>query len=182
MQLLVKRALDQAAIWHRDQRRKYPGADVPYLSHIAGVTIVLARHGFADEVIAAGALHDTVEDTEATLADIERLFGRRVADLVAAVSEPDRTLSWEQRKQQYLDRFPHEPWDAQAITLADKIDNLQSIVVCAREYGDPWAQFKRGRDQQLARYAALREAAVRLPGHPLIDEYAATLADVERLA
>lgn len=180
--MLVKRALDHAAVWHRDQRRKYPGADVPYMSHLAGVTIVLARHGFAEEVLAAGALHDAVEDTAATLADIERLFGPRVAELVAHCSEPDKSLPWDVRKQQYIDRFPHGPWEAQAISLADKIDNLQSIVVCAREYGDPWAQFKRGRAEQLARFAALRAVAMRLPAHALIDEYVAALADAERLA
>jgi (p)ppGpp synthase/HD superfamily hydrolase len=182
MSLVLKRALDQAAIWHRDQRRKYPGADVPYLSHLAGVTIVLARHGFAEDVLVAGALHDAVEDTEATLADIERLFGRNVATLVEHCTEQDRSLPWEIRKQQYIDRFPHGPWEAQAISLADKIDNLESIVVCAREYGDPWAQFKRGRVEQIARYTALRDAALRLPAHPLVDEYVAALADVERLA
>jgi (p)ppGpp synthase/HD superfamily hydrolase len=182
MSLLLKRALDQAAIWHRDQRRKYPGVDVPYLSHLAGVAVALARHGFDEEVVAAGALHDSVEDTEATLADLERLFGRRVAQLVGYVSEPDKSLPWEVRKRQYLDRFPHEPWEAQAITLADKIDNLQSIVVCAQQYGDPWAQFKRGRDVQIARFVALREAALGLPAHALIDEFVAALADAERLA
>jgi (p)ppGpp synthase/HD superfamily hydrolase len=180
MSLLVKRALDRAAVLHRDQLRKYPGIAVPYVSHVAGVTIVLARHGFDDEVIAAGALHDAVEDTPATLAEIEADFGKRVAELVAAVSEPDKSLSWEERKADYLARFPGKPWEAQAITLADKIDNLQSILVCARDHGDPWAQFKRGRDAQLARFAALRAAALRLPAHALIDEFVAVLADVER--
>ena len=178
--LLVKRALDRAAVWHRDQLRKYPGVAVPYVSHLAGVTIVLARHGFDDEVIAAGALHDAVEDTAATLAEIAADFGERVAELVAAVSEPDKSLSWEQRKADYLARFPGKPWEAQAITLADKIDNLQSILVCAREHGDPWAQFKRGRTAQLARYAELRTAALRLPPHALVDEFVAVLSDVER--
>ena len=180
--LLVKRALDRAAVWHRDQLRKYPGVAVPYVSHLAGVTIVLARHGFDDEVIAAGALHDAVEDTNVTLAEIESAFGTRVAELVAAVSELDKRLSWEERKADYLARFPGKPWAAQAITLADKIDNLQSILVCAREHGDPWAQFKRGRAQQLERFAELRAAALRLPAHPLIDEFVEVLDAVEREA
>jgi (p)ppGpp synthase/HD superfamily hydrolase len=178
--LLVKRALDHAAVLHRSQLRKYPGIEVPYVSHLAGVCIVLARHGFDDEVIAAGALHDAVEDTGASLAEIEAMFGARVAELVAHASEPDKTLSWEQRKADYIARFPGKPWAAQAITLADKIDNLQSILVCARQHGDPWAQFKRGRAEQLARFAALRDAALQLPAHPLIDELVAVLAAVEQ--
>ena len=75
------------------------------------------------------------------------------------------------RKQRYLEHFPHEPWEAQAITLADKIDNFESIVVCARDHGDPWPMFKRGKDAQLARFDALLDVARALPPHPLIDEY-----------
>ncbi len=182
MGLLLKRALDQAAVWHRDQYRKYPGVQVPYVSHLAGVTAILARHGFAEPVLVAGALHDAVEDTDATLADIAQLFGDEVAALVAAVSEPDKSLSWEERKGQYLARFPHEPWSAQAITLADKIDNLESILVCAARHGDPWSQFRRGREPQLTRFLALLSAARELSPHPLIDEFGAVLDEVQRTA
>jgi hypothetical protein len=58
---------------------------------------------------------------------------------------------------------------------------LQSIVVCARSLGDPWSMFKRGRDPQIARFRDLLERARKLPAHPLIDEYAATLKEVESL-
>ena len=47
MGLLLKRALDMAAIWHKGQKRKYPQVEVPYVSHLAGVVAILARHGFA---------------------------------------------------------------------------------------------------------------------------------------
>lgn len=173
---LVKLALDRAAVWHAAQFRKYPGARVPYMSHVAGVAAILARHGFADEVIAAGALHDVIEDCGVAYEDLAATFGRRVADLVRAVSEPDKSLSWEDRKQQYLERFSHEPWEAQAITLADKIDNLESIVVCAHTHGDPWKMFKRGREAQLARFRELEARAAQLPPHPLIEEYGRALA------
>lgn len=181
MNLLLKRALDHAAAWHRDQRRKYPGADVPYMSHLAGVAVTLARHGFDEEVVAAGALHDCIEDAGVTRAELASLFGERVADLVRHVSEDDKTLSWEERKRLYIEHFSAKPWDAQAITLADKIDNFESIVVCARHYGDPWAQFKRGRAAQLERFDALAALASALPPHPLIDEYKRALEDVRAL-
>ena len=172
MGLLLKRALDQAAVWHRSQHRKYPGVEVPYISHLAGVTATLARHGFEEEVLAAGALHDAIEDTEATFRDIQHHFGTRVAELVRHVTEPDTSLPWEERKRRYIEHFAVGPWDAQAITLADKIDNLESIVVCARQHGDPWAQLKRGRETQIARFEALRRVAVAsCPAHGLLDEY-----------
>jgi (p)ppGpp synthase/HD superfamily hydrolase len=178
---LLKRALDYAAVWHREQKRKYPGIDVPYVSHLAGVAVLLARHGFDDEVVAAGALHDSIEDAGVTHAQIAGIFGARVADLVLHVTETDKSLPWEERKRRYLEHFPHKPWEAQAITLADKIDNFQSIVVCARHHGDPWPLFKRGRADQLARFDALLAYARALPPHPLITEYEEALEVVRAL-
>lgn len=175
---LVKLAFDWAAVWHEGQKRKYPNAQVPYVSHIAGVAAILSRHGFRDEVVAAGALHDVIEDCGVTYDELASKFGAAVADLVRHVSEEDKSLSWEERKRRYVDHFADEPWEAQAITLADKIDNFQSIVVCARVFGDPWPMFKRGKVAQLERFGALHDAAKRLAPHPLIDEYARALSEV----
>ena len=179
--LLLKCALDQAAVWHRAQHRKYPGVQVPYMSHVAGVAAILSRHGFPEEVVAAGALHDVLEDCGVSYDELAATFGAPVADLVRHVSEEDKTLPWEERKRLYLEHFSNKPWHAQAITLADKIDNFQSICVCAARHGDPWAMFKRGRDAQVGRFRDLGERAGRLPPHPLVDEYRAVLAEVEAL-
>lgn len=169
---LLKHALDCAAVWHRDQRRKYPGADVPYMSHLAGVAVILSAHGFDDEVVAAGALHDCIEDAGVTHDQLARTFGPRVAGLVRDVSEPDKSLSWEVRKEAALAAFEASSWEAQAISLADKIDNVWSIAVCAARHGDPWSMFKRGRAQKESQLRRLLDAARRLPPHPLVDEYA----------
>ena len=59
-------------------------------------------------------------------------------------------------------------------------DSLKSILVCAADHGDPWAQFKRGRSAQIERFQALAEAARSVPPHPLVDEYLATLDELER--
>jgi (p)ppGpp synthase/HD superfamily hydrolase len=176
---LLKSAFDWAAVWHKDQHRKYPNTLVPYMSHVAGVAAILSRHGFPEEVVAAGALHDVMEDCGITHGAIEEKFGARVADLVRHVSEEDKSLPWEERKRLYLEHFSIKPWDAQAITLADKIDNFQSIIVCACSFGDPWKMFKRGRDAQILRFRELAERAAALAAHPLIDEYGRTLAEVE---
>jgi hypothetical protein len=178
--LLVKRALDRAAVWHRDHRRKYPGLDVPYMSHPAGVAAILARHGFDDAVVAAGALHDVMEDAGVAHAELAARFGGRVADLVRDCSEPDKAAPWEARKTAALAHFRRKGWDAQAITLADKIDNIRSILVCAADLGDPWPMFKRGRGSQLRRLDAIAAACARLAPHPLIAEFRATLAALRR--
>jgi (p)ppGpp synthase/HD superfamily hydrolase len=80
--LLLKRALDQAAVWHSGQLRKYPSVSVPYVSHVAGVVAILARHGFDAEVQAAGALHDVLEDCGVTPEQLSEMFGPRVCELV----------------------------------------------------------------------------------------------------
>lgn len=175
MGLLLKRALDQASVWHKSQLRKYPGVEVPYVSHVAGVAATLSRHRFAEEVVAAGVLHDTIEDCGITKAELAALFGPYVADLVEAVTENDRTLPWEERKRLYIEHFAHKPWEAQAISIADKIDNFESIVTCAEHHGDPWPLFKRGRDEQLARFDQLATKLVDLSPHPIIDEFHAGL-------
>jgi (p)ppGpp synthase/HD superfamily hydrolase len=178
---LLKSAFDWAAVWHKDQHRKYPNTLVPYMSHVAGVAAILSRHGFREEVVAAGALHDVMEDCGVSHEELEAKFGETVADLVRHVSEEDKSLSWEDRKRLYLEHFSNKPWEAQAITLADKIDNFQSIIVCARSFGDPWQMFKRGRDVQVGRFRELQTRASVLPKHALIDEYVRTLAEVEAL-
>jgi (p)ppGpp synthase/HD superfamily hydrolase len=178
---LLKRALDQAAVWHRDQKRKYPGVDVPYMSHLAGVAILLARHGFDDEVVAAGALHDSIEDCGVTANDISQRFGERVARLVTAVTEADKSASWEERKQRYVEQFAKNPWEAQVITIADKIDNFQSIIVCKESHGDPWAMFKRGRESQIWRFLQLQQSIRELPPHALITVFDETLEALTKL-
>jgi hypothetical protein len=145
------------------------------------VAAILSRHGFAEPVVAAGALHDVMEDCGVTYEALAEKFGSTVADLVRHVSEADKSLSWEDRKRLYLEHFSVKPWEAQAITLADKIDNFESLVVCARVFGDPWPMFKRGRDAQIGRFRDLLERTRALPPHALIDEYAAALGEVESL-
>jgi (p)ppGpp synthase/HD superfamily hydrolase len=177
---LVKSAFDWAAVWHKDQVRKYPDVQVPYMSHVAGVAAILARHGFAETVVAAGALHDVMEDCAISFETLSEKFGAEVATLVRHVSEQDKSLSWEDRKRAYLEHFSKKPWEAQAISLADKIDNFQSIIVCAKTFGDPWKMFKRGKDAQIGRFRDLKERAVAVkPEHPLVREYVTTLGEIE---
>lgn len=174
--LLVKRALDGAVAWHEGQYRKYPEVRVPYASHVAGVVAIVARHGFGCEVQAAAALHDAIEDCDVTFEQLSTAFGKPVATLVWHCSEQDKSLPWEERKRLYVEAFVDKPWPAQAISLADKIDNFQSTLVCAANYGDPWKMFKRGRNAQICRFKALEGKLAGLAPHPLIDEYRATLA------
>ena len=93
---LVARARRFAEIAHRGQKRKISG--LPYVVHPLGVAELLARCGCESELIVAGLLHDTVEDTAVDINEIEREFGAAVASLVACVTDPRDLSAWKERK------------------------------------------------------------------------------------
>jgi (p)ppGpp synthase/HD superfamily hydrolase len=124
---LVRRAYAFAELAHRGQRRKDGQA---YISHPVRVARSLAGLGYDEEVLAAALLHDVVEDTPATLAEILQAFGPRVALLVDAVSE-DPGLTGDERKVAYRERVRLAPRDAQAICAADKVCNLDDLRLAA---------------------------------------------------
>jgi (p)ppGpp synthase/HD superfamily hydrolase len=124
----VARALDFAARKHAGQRRKGLQAE-PYVNHLAEVALLLAEasRGTDPELVMAGLLHDTVEDTRTTLAEIEAAFGAEVASLVAEVTD-DTTLPREERRRRQVESAPTKSVRARMIKLADKTANLHSIA------------------------------------------------------
>lgn len=125
--LLIAAALDFAARHHIDHRRKGERGE-PYINHLAEVADLLARAtGGADpELVAAGLLHDAVEDTCATLDEIERHFGEDIAGLVAEVTD-DKSLPKQERKRLQAETAPHKSARARLLKLADKISNLRTL-------------------------------------------------------
>jgi guanosine-3',5'-bis(diphosphate) 3'-pyrophosphohydrolase len=120
-------AVEFAARAHRDQRRK-GASQAPYINHCLSVAARLARSGVTDAaVLQAAALHDVVEDTEITLAEIRVVFGAEVAGLVAEVTD-DKTLVYAARKQAQIDHAPHKSPGAACIKIADKTSNLEDLV------------------------------------------------------
>ncbi len=124
----VLRALHFAAHKHRDQRRKDPEAS-PYLNHVIDVAETLARVGGIDEalMLQAAILHDTIEDTETSAAEIERVFGREVQSLVTEMTD-DRRLPKKERKRLQIEHAPHLSPRAKQIKLADKICNIRDVI------------------------------------------------------
>lgn len=115
-----------AAEQHRSQRRK-DDPDTPYINHPASVAHRLVTCGVADEVaLVAAVLHDVVEDTSATLADVEKRFGPDVAAVVAEVTD-DRTLGKAERKRRQVETAGGKSEAARLVKLADKLDNLESM-------------------------------------------------------
>lgn len=137
---------------HKNQARK--GTEIPYISHLLGVTsIVLEMQGTEDEAIAA-LLHDVVEDCGgAPMAErVRAKFGDDVARIVLANTDTDQKPKppWRTRKQEYLDSLPGKARDELLISLADKLHNARATLLDYRRIGDDiWPRFKEGREGQL---------------------------------
>lgn len=130
---LVEKARSSAIRDFEGVFRKAPPASgeprAPYSVHPDAVARRLADAGYGAEVVAAGYLHDHLEDLP-HLWTKERLaqeFTPLIADLVAWVSEQDKSLPWEERKRNYRERLAQAPEDAIAISIADKTSNLADI-------------------------------------------------------
>ena len=122
------KALEFAAQMHRDQRRKGVEAS-PYINHPIQVAEVLASHGGVSDLatLMAALLHDTVEDTQATLDDLTKIFDAEVSSLVAAVTD-DKSLPKMERKKQQIEHAPTLSEGAKMIKIADKICNIRDIA------------------------------------------------------
>ncbi|NJM49703.1 MAG: bifunctional (p)ppGpp synthetase/guanosine-3',5'-bis(diphosphate) 3'-pyrophosphohydrolase [Sphingomonadales bacterium] len=125
---LLTRAASFAAIKHCAQRRKDVDA-TPYINHTLAVAAILSEEGGVDdaEILAAAILHDTVEDTEATLDELTKLFGKRVASIVGEVTD-DMTLPKAERKAKQISSAAGKRREAKLVKLADKISNLRDIA------------------------------------------------------
>jgi (p)ppGpp synthase/HD superfamily hydrolase len=179
---LVNEAMAFAAVAHREQVRKNPKTRIPYIQHAAMVGFILQRAGFDEEVVAAGILHDVLEDTATTRTELRRRFGRRIAELVGSVSEKDKSLPWETRKALALQRLSRASEASLAIAAADKIHNIACITDALEGGVAIWEVFKRGREQQLARFSSFLELLQGSWTHPLVEELAEALERLKRLA
>lgn len=123
MSLALQAAQALAANAHAEQ--KY--GEGPYTQHLEHVVSVLLRFGVRDEaMLVAGWLHDTVEDTDVTLEQIELMFGKTVADLVYRVTNEDG----KNRKERHEKTYPKIQASEDAITLklADRIANVEASI------------------------------------------------------
>jgi len=124
---LIFKALNFAARAHEGQKRK-DKTDLAYIVHPTGVALLLMRVGADEAVIAAGLLHDVVEDCNVTLKELEKEFGREVATMVADVTEPGSSYSWEERKQHQIDYVKKMSRGSMMVKAADIIHNRWSLV------------------------------------------------------
>ena len=136
---LLDRAIIFAVRAHAGTERR--GKGFPYIVHPMEAVEIAATMTRDQELLAAAALHDTVEDTDTTVEQIREEFGDRIASLVASesdtmpegVSEQD---SWHARKQAAIDRLARASHDAKIVALGDKLSNMRAIARDYAQQGD----------------------------------------------
>ena len=131
---LLDRALIFAIRSHVGQERR--GKGFPYIVHPMEAVSIVATMTSDQEMLAAAALHDTVEDTGVTVDQLREEFGNRVAHLVEEESDKfiegmSEAESWHTRKQMAIDRLAAASRDAKVVALGDKLSNMRAI---ARDY------------------------------------------------
>ncbi len=177
---IVEKALALALAAHEGQMRK--DSPTPYLVHPVHVAILLARYGFSDDVVAAGLVHDVVEDTAVSMEDIQRELGDDIAALVVPVTYDD-TLPWIDRKKSYIEAVRSASDEVKAISVADKIANAESLIVAhAREGSAVWRHFNTGREKKIWFEEAVLSMLQESWKHPLVDVYAQKVEQMRALA
>jgi (p)ppGpp synthase/HD superfamily hydrolase len=155
---LIDQAIGFASRAHDGQWRKT--GTVPYIAHPVGVAIILLEMGCDEVIVAAGLLHDTIEDTTVTLEDLRQHFGFEVADIVAGCTEPPKqSADWETRKLHTIRNLRVAPIAVKLVAAADKYHNLSHTLHNEQYIGlAVWENFGRGKEQQAWYYRSILES------------------------
>jgi (p)ppGpp synthase/HD superfamily hydrolase len=161
---------------HAGQLREIDGA--PFVTHPLEVACFLQAAGYEDEVVAAGVLHDVIEDTNAQRSDLERRFGSEVARLVAAVTDDPSIADAAERKAALRLQVAQAGEAAAVIFAADKVSKARELKQLARRGPlGPQAQLR------LEHYReSLSMLDGLIPGHDLVKRLRSELAELEASA
>lgn len=146
---------------HKGQTRK--SSTVPYIVHPMEVGLILMKHTMPDYLVAAGFLHDVVEDTKFGLKDIRKKFGPKITDLVDAVTEPmklkkikNKRLSWEKRKAHTINFIKKSTKEIKILKCADLISNSNSTIEDIKLHGElVWGKFNAPKPRQKWYYTSM---------------------------
>jgi (p)ppGpp synthase/HD superfamily hydrolase len=174
-------ALTYAIDAHGAQTRK--GSEVPYVAHLLAVASLVLEAGGDEEMAIAGLLHDAIEDTDATAAEIAAAFGPRVAGIVEGCTDTDESPKppWRPRKERYIAHLaaPGVPREVLVVSLADKLHNARSMLAEYRHFGEEVSRwFNAGPEEQIWYYQTLAGIfSARLPG-PMTNELRRTVDEL----
>lgn len=137
----IEQAIRAAAILHKDQLRR-GSMPFPFVTHLMATAFTLIDYTTDEDVIIAALLHDTIEDTDYTIEELQEDFGGRVRDMVETLTEPqpatDNSMTWKERKLIYARQLKKGSEEALLIAAADKIHNFRTTV---EDYADAHERF-----------------------------------------
>lgn len=166
---VVEKAMRIAARAHEGQNRKE--GNLPYISHPTMAALKLTKHGFRDEVIAAALVHDVLEDTDYPPEKMKGELGEDVFEMVLALSE-DKSLPWRERKEKYIEAVRNASDEVKAVSAADKVHNLESLLMTYDEYGPKtWELVGHGKEEKIWFEESMLKMLHGTWDHPLVDEY-----------
>lgn len=175
----VQKAIKFATKTHNHyQQQVRKGKVIPYIAHPLTVGMILCLAGASEEVVLAGILHDTIEDSieekKVTAEMLAERFGDNVAKLVLSVTEEDRAMSWAERKQQAFEHISEFSHESLLVKSADVISNVSEILDDYERVGDEVFSYFSGTkeqtiDHQLRTISAIIDA---WPKNPLTGDLA----------
>jgi (p)ppGpp synthase/HD superfamily hydrolase len=172
---ITRDALAFANARHAGQTRDLD--DLPFVTHPLEVACLLHESGYSDEVVAAGVLHDVLEDTDAKRGELETRFGRRVADLVDAVSDDPSIEDPSERKAALRRQVAGAGECAAVVFAADKVSKARELRLRTSR-----GRFTRGDDGKLAHYqASLEMLGELIPDHDLVGQLRLELEAVQAM-
>ena len=137
----IEQAIRAAAVLHKNQLRK-GSMPFPYVTHLVATAFTLMDYTEDEDVIIAALLHDTLEDTDYTIDELQEDFGGKVREIVEAVTEPKSTpeqkISFREKKRIYAEQLKKAPEGSLLVAAADKIHNFRTTV---EDYTDDHERF-----------------------------------------
>ena len=146
------------------------------------VAFLLQKHGFSEEIVAAGLVHDVLEDTDFLEEKLCKELGEEVCVIVKAVTNDDM-LSWEEKKLKYIETVRDGPDGTKAVATADKIHNAHSLLAAYEAQGGRvWEHFNKGKEKKMWFEEAMLAMLKETWRHPLVDEYERLVAEMKQLS
>ena len=169
------------------QKQKRKGKDIAYITHPLTVGLILARANAGEDVIVAGILHDTIEDSidkkKVTRGMLVERFSKNVADLVDSVTEQRKDLEWEPRKHEALEHIKIFSRDSLLVKSADIISNVSEILEDYRKEGlNTFRRFNAPRDKVIRHYMETMETILgRWPEIPFADDLSMLITSLKKI-
>ncbi len=169
------------------QKQKRKGKGTAYISHPLTVGLILSLAGARENLIVAGILHDTIEDSvtekKVSAEMIAERFGAEVSELVMSVTETDKSMSWEERKKEALEHIRDFSHDSLLLKSADVLSNTSELIDDYMRNGEQIFEiFKAAKERVLKNYLeTIGTILAQWPDNPLCNDLKAVAVELHRI-